>query len=464
MKKNLIFFILFLATVTGSTQTFELTIKNIGFTSAKLQSLQGEKITTMDSITSKEKDFFQFSFENKNYHPGFYRLSFDNGNRSLQSKAPTGWIDFVYDNEDVKIKTDANNILDSLKIIKSESNKIYYQFIKLNKDCKIKTELLQLILARYPKEDEYYQTTKEKLIQVQEDYLNFINITTQANPNSFVARYVRSAQLPIVNSEIEFDKQLTFLKIYALDNVNFYDDGLIYSDVFTNKSIEYLTYYRNPQLPMGLLEKEFQSAIDTILNKAKVNEIVYKHIVEYLLDGFKKFGFDNVINYIVENYVIKDDLCLDEKLETALERRIQQSKNFQIGTTVPNIIDPDSTGSLIELNEINSEKTLIIFYASWCPHCQTLLPQVYELYKNQKEKKFEVLAVSIDSSRTDWLKFVKTNKLNWFNVSDLKGWQGQAVLDYYIYATPTMFLVNKEMKLIAVPKTLDELKIYKEQF
>ena len=59
---------------------------------------------------------------------------------------------------------------------------------------------------------------------------------------------------------------------------------------------------------------------------------------------------------------------------------------------------PDSSGSMIELNKINADKTLIIFYASWCPHCQTLIPQVYELYKNQKEKKFEVMAVSIDTS------------------------------------------------------------------
>ncbi|MDP2365424.1 MAG: TlpA disulfide reductase family protein, partial [Ignavibacteria bacterium] len=100
----------------------------------------------------------------------------------------------------------------------------------------------------------------------------------------------------------------------------------------------------------------------------------------------------------------------------------------------------------------------IIFYASWCPHCQTLLPQIYDYYKNQKEKKFEVLAISIDSSRTDWLNFVKTNNLNWINVSDLKGWAGQAVLDYYIYATPTMFLVDKNLKLIGIPKTLEELK------
>lgn len=283
-------------------------------------------------------------------------------------------------------------------------------------------------------------------------------MTAQSNPNSFVARYARSSQLPVVDVEISFDEQLPYLKTHALDNVNFYDEGLIYSDAFTNKAIEYLTYYRNPQLPLELLEKEFMSAIDTILNKAKVNEVVYTHIVEYLLDGFKKFGFDNVINYIVENYVIKDDLCLDQKLTTTLDRRIQQAKNFNIGNKVPNIILPDSAGSMIELNKINSEKTLIIFYASWCPHCQKLLPDISNLYKSQKEKKFEIIAVSIDTTRTDWLNFVRTNNLTWINVSDPKGWSGQAASDYYLYATPTMFLVDREMKLIFISGNIEEIR------
>jgi len=415
---------------------------------AFLSELSGEKIISMDSFNAID-GVYRFSFDKNNHHAGIYRLTFSNNK----------WIDFIYDTDDVEIKTDANNILDSLKVIKSESNKIYYQFVKLNKDYKTKTELLQLILARYPKEDDYYQATKEKLIQIQEEYKYFVNVTAQANPNSFIARYIRSAQLPVIDVEIPFDKQLIFLKTHALDNVNFNDDGLISSDAFTNKTIEYLTYYRNSQLPIGLLEKEFESAIDTILGKAKVNDIVYKHIVEYLLDGFKKFGFDNVINYIVENYVIKDEICLDEKLETALERRILQSKNFKIGNTVPNIIVPDSSGSLIELSKINSEKTLIIFYASWCPHCQTLLPQIFELYKNQKEKKFEVLAISIDTSRTDWLNFVRTNKLDWANVSDLKGWSGKTVKNYFIYATPTMFMVDQQKKVIKMPINLEEIEL-----
>ena len=68
-----------------------------------------------------------------------------------------------------------------------------------------------------------------------------------------------------------------------------------------------------------------------------------------------------------------------------------------------------------------------------------------------------MLAVSIDTLRTDWLSFVKTNKLNWLNVSDLKGWEGQAVHDYFIYATPTMFLIDKSRKMIEMPKNMAEI-------
>ena len=427
------------------SQNISITVDNLNEEKTVLYSLSGEKTSFIDTILAVSNGTLQFSLTKR--HSGFYRLSFDNNKR----------VDFIYDNEDIEIETDANNIPDSLKIIKSESNKIYYDFINLNKDYKTKTELLQLILARYPETDSYYQITNEKLNQVQEEYLYFVNVTAQINPNSFIARYVRLAQLPVVETEIPFGEQLVYLKTHSLDNVNFNDDGLIYSDAFTNKSIEYLTYYRNPQLPLELLVKEFMAAVDTILNKAKANEIIYTHIVEYLLDGFKKFGFDNVFNYIVENYVIKDDLCLDQKLTSAMDRRIQQSSNFKVGSTVPNIVLPDSSDSILELDTIEADQILIIFYASWCPHCQTLLPEIYDLYKNQKEKKIEVLAVSIDTSKTDWLNFIRNNNLNWLNVCDLKGWDGKAAADYYLYATPTMFLINKERKILLTSPSIKEL-------
>jgi thiol-disulfide isomerase/thioredoxin len=442
--KYFIFFILFNFSFSIAQEIIIKAANSDG--KAALFSLFGEKSSFIDSVSVSNENTYQFNLSNN--HSGFYRLVFNNKK----------WMDFVYDDNDIEVETNAENILEETKIVQSSENKIYYDFINLNKDYKTKTELLQLILARYPEKDNYYQSTKEKLLSLQEEYLYFVNVSAQVNPNSFIARYVRSAQLPVVNSEILPEQYLNYLKSHALDKVDFSGYDLIYSDVFTNKAIEYLTYYRNPQLSMTLLEKEFQTAVDSILNKAKVNDIVYKHIVEYLLDGFKKFGFDNVINYIIDNYVIKDDICLDEKLETALERRIQQNKLFKSGFAVPEIEMTDQTGAMVKLNDITTEKTLIVFYASWCPHCKTLLPQIFELYKNQKEKIFEVISVSIDTSKTDWMNFITTNKLQWLNVSDLKGWDGKAVLDYNIYATPTMFLIDREKKLIKIITEIEELK------
>lgn len=445
MKYFTLVFIFLLSNSFAFTQQINIRVDNLGKEKAVLYSLSGETSEFVDTLSAIKEETFQFSLDQK--HLGFYRILFNNNK----------WLDFIYDNEVIDIETDANHISDSLKVYKSESNKIFYEFVMLNKDYKSKMELLQLVLARYPQTDDYYQTTKEKVVQVQKEYLYFVNVTAQTNPNSFVARYVRSAQLPFVETEIPFDEQLLYLITHSLNNVNFYDAGLIYSDAFTNKTIEYLTYYRNPQLPLELLEKEFMAAVDTILNKAKVNELVYTHITEYLLDGFKKFGFDNVLNYIVENYVIKDDLCLDQKLTSALDRRIQQARNFKVGSTVPNIILPDSSGSILELDTIDAEQVLIIFYASWCPHCQTLLPEIYDIYKKQEEKKFEALAVSIDTSKTDWLSFISRNNLDWLNVSDLEGWNGKAASDYYLYATPTLFLIDQKKKLILNSLSIEEL-------
>jgi len=361
--RNFIICILVVLSLSGiGAQTIKIRVNNLNLSQGKsqLSYLEGENAVPVmaDTIYLKDQADFNYKLPGHSGHQGLYRLSFPN-NKS---------IDFINDNEDVILSTDANNIMDSMRVIKSESNRLYYYFIKLNKQYKIKTDLLLLLLAKYPKDDDYYNYTKNKMMQLQKEYLHFINITSQKNQKSFIARYIKSVQLSTVDINVPFEKQLAYLKTHGLDNVDFNDDDLIKSDVFASKSIEYLTLFRNPQLPKELLEKEFMSAVDTILNKAKINPLVYKHVTEYLIDGFKKFGFDEVIDYIVDNYVIKDDICLDEKLQNSIQRRMDQSKHFKTGALVPEIVIPDSTGRDVDLQKIGGERTLIIFYASWCPH------------------------------------------------------------------------------------------------
>lgn len=162
-----------------------------------------------------------------------------------------------------------------------------------------------------------------------------------------------------------------------------------------------------------------------------------------------------MVDYIIENYVVKDDLCLDEQTENSIENRINQSKLLSIGSKAPNIILLDEKGNEVNLANIKSNKTLLIFYASWCPHCKELLPEIHKLYKEKKS--FEVVAVSLDEKKEDWLNFISENKLDWTNLSDLKGWESKAGQDYYIYATPTMFLLDDKFKIVGKPITLNDL-------
>jgi alkyl hydroperoxide reductase subunit AhpC len=87
-----------------------------------------------------------------------------------------------------------------------------------------------------------------------------------------------------------------------------------------------------------------------------------------------------------------------------------------------------------------------------------MMPRVKEFYDKQKPRRVEVMAVSIDTSKTAWTQFLKEEKLNWINVSELKGFNSKSTDDYNIFATPTMFLLDKEKKIVAKPVSYKELE------
>lgn len=442
----MIVLLVLLALVPNYSQTLSIYISNANEKKASIYQISGEKTTLLDSNVAISKGSINYTFQRNDLPDGQLSVFL----------SPRLRVDFLYDGRDVVLETDAKALVDSMKVKKSESNRLFYSFLKLNRDYKTKTELLHLILARYPKYDPYYTETRKRLNELQSNYIEFVNVTSQENPDLFVSRYIRSSQLPILDSDLSVDGQLPYLKAHALDNVDFNNKRLINSDVFANKAIEYLSYYRNPQLPKELLEKEFCSAIDSVLSKARTNSFVYEHITEYLIGGFKRFGFDTVLDYLVNNYVIKDDLCLDVKTEGMIKRRIDHAKYIKIGSTAPDFKLLDHNGNEVELHKLKQVTTLLVFYTTQCPHCRDIMPKLNTLYKSFASNDFKIIAVCLESKKDVWEQFVKEFSPDLINVSDLKGWDGQIAADYCLYATPTMIAIDNEKKIIGKPLTFEE--------
>ncbi|MEK6616891.1 MAG: thioredoxin family protein, partial [Bacteroidota bacterium] len=120
----------------------------------------------------------------------------------------------------------------------------------------------------------------------------------------------------------------------------------------------------------------------------------------------------------------------------------------------------------LNLYQLPTDYTLLLFWATWCPHCVQVVPEIkkaVEQYLNPKSqipnlKSLMVVAVSLDTDKEQWQKFVtEKNLLSFINFSEYKGWQSEAVKKFNVYATPTMFLLDKDKKIIAKPETTEQL-------
>jgi len=89
---------------------------------------------------------------------------------------------------------------------------------------------------------------------------------------------------------------------------------------------------------------------------------------------------------------------------------------------LPNITLKNLEGKSISLAEISKDKTIVIdFWATWCVPCINELDLISDEYADlQEEMGFELIAVSVDNSRS---------KSRVKPMVDGKGWEYQVLLD-----------------------------------
>ena len=120
-------------------------------------------------------------------------------------------------------------------------------------------------------------------------------------------------------------------------------------------------------------------------------------------------------------------------------------------------------GDSISLSDFEGKLVLLDFWASWCKPCRLANPQMVKLYEEFHEKGLEIISISLDGSsrqttaRQDWEKAVKTDKLTWTQVSELKGWESEIRNQYDFRSIPYTVLINIDGRIIG--QNLDEFSL-----
>lgn len=69
-----------------------------------------------------------------------------------------------------------------------------------------------------------------------------------------------------------------------------------------------------------------------------------------------------------------------------------------------------------------------------------------------------VLSFSIDTNEQKWIGGILEEQLPEPSISDLKGFDGQNAINWYLWGTPAFFVINPEGIIIAKPLTLKALE------
>lgn len=129
---------------------------------------------------------------------------------------------------------------------------------------------------------------------------------------------------------------------------------------------------------------------------------------------------------------------------------------------VPNIRMKDVNGNEIELYAVlkKHKYVLIDFWASWCGPCRAENPNVVNAYNAYKGKGFTIFSVSLDNDQGKWIKAIEKDGLAWeYHVSDLKGWDNAAAVEYGVDGIPMNYLVDSEGNVVSANlrgETLEE--------
>lgn len=133
-----------------------------------------------------------------------------------------------------------------------------------------------------------------------------------------------------------------------------------------------------------------------------------------------------------------------------LEKRLTAMKNTEIGQPAPNFEMNDAEGNLVQLaDKIGSKLLLLDFWASWCKPCRDENPNVVAVYNEFHKMGFNILGISLDKDKLDWLDAVQQDKLVWDHVSDLAGWDCSAAAKYNVSSIPANFLLDENGIIIA---------------
>jgi peroxiredoxin len=370
------------------------------------------------------------------------------------------YLDFVFNRESILFSTTVFSLSDSLKILSSKENKGFYEYLKRQDLHEKKMAVFNHVILNYPEKDNFSRRVSRQFRKMQNRHSNYTENLIKKNETLMFSRIIQIHQPPRIIDNLPEQELFNFTRDHFFENTDFSDTFLLRTPFFPEKTLRYIRLFRDQRFSEEEQEEAYILAVDTIMRKASVNETLYFILAEYMTNGFESLQMNAVSEYIFSQYILGGP-CDRTNMPGGLREKAEEVRKFLPGMTAPDFQFKSRDGNLMRLVDVDRDFTLLVFWSTSCPHCTDMMPRLQGLYDQMKEinqEYFEIIAIGIENNQLEWESYLDTQKLSFINTSELNGWDSELAARYNINATPLLFLLDRDKKIVQKPDRFRQLE------
>ena len=237
-----------------------------------------------------------------------------------------------------------------------------------------------------------------------------------------------------------------YYKNHYWDNIALDDPRILKTPVFHNKVDNYFNQVA-PKHPDSIIVE-----IDRVMEKCAGNDPVYEYLAWYFTANFESagiMGYDKIFVHMVDRYFRdnKHDWVSETMYENLLDRA-DRIKPLLLGNYAPELVLIDTSNKFRSLYELDRDYVVIFFWTTTCSECKKELKHLEDLYDSHKLD-MEIFAVNTDTSLTKWKDYIQNSARGWMHVNGTRSISKDYHILYDIYKTPTLFIIDRNKKIIA---------------